>query len=59
MKYLEDPDNVYGDEEVIKTLARKGLKEDMPNAYKLIDQFQWDIEDMEGIMYETHKRAMI
>ncbi len=55
MKYLEDPDNVYGDEEVIKTLARKGLKEDMPNAYKLIDQFQWDIEDMEGIMYETHQ----
>lgn len=34
MKYLEDPDNVYGDREVIKTLARKGLKEDMPNAYK-------------------------
>lgn len=55
MKYLEDPDNVYGEEEVIKTLARNGLKEDMPNAYKIIDQFQWDIEDMEGIMYESHQ----
>jgi len=55
MKYLEDPDNVYGEEEVIKTLARNGLKEDMPNAYKIIDQFQWDIEDMEGIMYESHE----
>lgn len=53
MKYLDDPKGVYGETEVIKTLARKGLKEDKPQAYKLLDQFQWDVEDMEDIMYEA------
>ncbi len=53
MKYLEDPKEIYGGEEIIASLARKGLKEDKPNAYKLIDQFHWDVEDMESIMYES------
>ncbi|MEB5450984.1 glycine betaine ABC transporter substrate-binding protein [Virgibacillus pantothenticus] len=53
LKYLEDPKGIYGDVEIIKSLARKGLKEDKPNAYKLIDQFEWSVEDMEGIMYEA------
>ncbi|MEW9675034.1 glycine betaine ABC transporter substrate-binding protein [Lentibacillus sp. L22] len=55
MKYLDDPKGVYGETEVIKTLARKGLKEDKPEAYKLLDQFQWEVEDMEDIMYEATK----
>lgn len=54
MKYLDDPKNVYGDEEGINTLARLGLEEDKPEAYKLIDQFEWDVEDMESIMYEAN-----
>lgn len=53
LKYLEDPKGIYGDVEVIKSLARKGLEKDKPNAYKLIDQFEWSVEDMEGIMYEA------
>ncbi|MDY0406239.1 glycine betaine ABC transporter substrate-binding protein [Virgibacillus sp. 179-BFC.A HS] len=53
MKYLDDPKGVYGDVEQIKTLARKGLKADKPEAYKLLDQFHWEVEDMEGIMYES------
>src|SRR5699024_3003667 len=51
MKYLDDPKNIYGDKEDINTLARLDLEDDMPEAYKLIDQFQWDVEDMESIMY--------
>lgn len=53
LKYLEDSKGIYGDVEVIKSLARKGLKEEKPNAYKLIDQFNWEVEDMESIMYEA------
>ncbi|AVQ98587.1 glycine/betaine ABC transporter [Oceanobacillus iheyensis] len=53
LKYLEDPQGTYGEEEQIKSLARKGLEADKPNAYKLIDQFNWTLEDMEGIMYES------
>ncbi|TFB22089.1 glycine/betaine ABC transporter [Filobacillus milosensis] len=53
LKYLEDPKGVYGGAENIQTLARKGLEEDKPNAYKIIDQFNWTVEDMESIMYES------
>ncbi|WP_188455385.1 glycine betaine ABC transporter substrate-binding protein [Virgibacillus oceani] len=55
LKYLEDPKGVYGKTEVIKTLARKGLKEEKPNAYKILDQFHWEVEDMEGIMYKSQE----
>ncbi len=55
MKYLDDPKGVYGEVEEIRSLARKGLKKDKPNAYKLIEQFHWEVEDMEGIMYEAQE----
>ena len=53
MKYLDDPKEVYGGEEDINSLVRIGLEEDKPEAYKMIDQFEWDVEDMEEIMYEA------
>ena len=53
MKYLDDPKGVYGGEEGINSLARLDLEEDKPEAYKVIDQFEWDMEDMEEIMYEA------
>lgn len=55
MKYLEDPKGVFGEEEDIVSLARLGLEEDKPEAYKLIDQFEWTVEDMEAIMYEAQE----
>ncbi|GAB3058123.1 glycine betaine ABC transporter substrate-binding protein [Virgibacillus ainsalahensis] len=55
LKYLEDPDGVYGEAEEIRTLARTGLKEEKPEAHKLLDQFAWEVEDMEGIMLEAEQ----
>lgn len=55
MKYLDEPKEIYGGEEGINSLARLGLEEDKPEAFKLIDQFEWDIEDMEEIMYEAEE----
>ncbi|MGP4106587.1 glycine betaine ABC transporter substrate-binding protein [Virgibacillus sp. L01] len=55
MKYLDDPKGIYGEDEVIKTIVRQGLKEEKPNAYKLVDQFKWDVKDMESIMYESQE----
>ncbi|WP_099157331.1 glycine betaine ABC transporter substrate-binding protein [Virgibacillus ndiopensis] len=52
LKYLEDPKGSFGDAEEIKTMVRQGLKEDMPNAYKILDQFQWDPADIEAVMLE-------
>lgn len=55
MKYLDDPKGIYGGEEGIHSMARLGLEEDKPEAYKLIDQFEWTVEDMESIMYEAEE----
>lgn len=50
LKYLKDPKGVYGGEEEIHTIVRKGLKEEMPEVYNLLDNFNWSLEDMQQVM---------
>ncbi|MCI0508915.1 glycine betaine/proline transport system substrate-binding protein [Chromohalobacter marismortui] len=50
LKYLDDPKNVYGDAEHISTIVRKGLEEDMPGAYAILDNFEWTPEQMGEVM---------
>ncbi len=50
LKYLEDPKEVYGGAEEIHTIVRKGLKEDMPEAYQILDNFHWTPENMNELM---------
>jgi glycine betaine/proline transport system substrate-binding protein len=50
LKYLEDPKNVYGQEEQIHTIVRQGLKEDLPDVYKVMDNFFWTAAEMEKVM---------
>lgn len=50
LKYLDDPKDTMGKAESINTIARKGLKEDMPEAYRILDNFKWSVNDMESIM---------
>lgn len=57
LKYLEDPKGIYGEEESIETLVRKGLKEDQPSAYTVLDQFSWEPSNMEEVMVEIHDGA--
>lgn len=52
LKYLKDPKGVYGGDEQIHTLVRKGLKEDQPAAYRFLDQFEWTPADMESVMID-------
>ncbi|WP_042149155.1 glycine betaine ABC transporter substrate-binding protein [Paucisalibacillus sp. EB02] len=52
LKYLEDPKGTFGDAEIIGTMVRQGLEEDMPNAYTVLDQFFWTEEDMNAVMLE-------
>ncbi|WP_308634401.1 glycine betaine ABC transporter substrate-binding protein [Paenibacillus silvisoli] len=52
LKYLTDSKGVYGGDEKIHTMVRKGLKEDMSDAYKMLDQFQWNPDDMAEVMVE-------
>lgn len=50
LKYLEDPNGVFGDAETINTMVREGLEEENPEAYTILDQFNWESSDIESIM---------
>jgi glycine betaine/proline transport system substrate-binding protein len=50
LKYLEDPKGVYGGTEYIATVVRKGLKEDMPEVYNVLDNFHWTLADIGEVM---------
>tara|TARA_R110002020_G_scaffold42000_9_gene123444 strand:- start:2303 stop:3178 length:876 start_codon:yes stop_codon:yes gene_type:complete len=50
LKYLEDPESVYGGAEQIHTAVRQGLEDDMPEAYAILDAFEWTPEQMGEVM---------
>ena len=50
LKYLEDPENVYGGAEQIHTIVRQGLDEDLPEAHAILDAFEWTPEQMGEVM---------
>lgn len=50
LKYLEDSKGIYGGDEQIHTLVRKGLKDDNKDAYTFLDQFEWTPDDMASVM---------
>lgn len=57
LKYLEDPKQTFGDVENINTIVRKGLEEDMPEAYQILDRFYWEVEDMEAVMFDAQETS--
>lgn len=50
LKYLADPKAAFGGIEDIDTLVRKGLKQDMPAAWRVLDGFHWTPEEMQQVM---------
>ncbi len=50
LKFLEDPENVYGSWGSIHTIVRKGLQEEMPEVCRMLDLFYWSPEDMGQVM---------
>lgn len=50
LKYLEDPENVFGGAEQIHTVVRNGFDEDMPEAYAILDAFEWTPDQMGEVM---------
>lgn len=57
LKNLEDPEGVMGEEETINTMVRTGLQEDMPEAYQILDNFYWEMDDMESVMMAINEGA--
>ncbi len=52
LKYLDDPKGSFGGAEDIHTVVRKGLEQDAPGAYRILDQFSWEPSDMEAVMVD-------
>jgi glycine betaine/proline transport system substrate-binding protein len=50
LKYLEDPEGVYGEGEELLAIVREGFQEENPIAYQIIDNFNWEASDMEQVM---------
>lgn len=50
LKFLEDPQKIFGDAEKIHTVARAGLKEDMPQVYEVLDKFHWSVDESSHYM---------
>lgn len=57
LKYLDDPEEVFGGAETINTLVREGFEEDAPRAYEILNNFYWETEDMESVMLDIQEGA--
>ncbi|MBP3040330.1 glycine/betaine ABC transporter [Bacillaceae bacterium Marseille-Q3522] len=52
LKYLDDPKGSFGEDENIHTIVRNGLKDDLPEAYQVLDNFHWDSDAMGEVMMD-------
>ena len=50
LKFLEDPELVFGGEEYIANVARQGLEEDMPEVYNFLENFYWGDAEIGEVM---------
>lgn len=50
LKFLEDPKETLGAAENIHTMVRHGLEDDQPEAFQFLDNFYWEVEDMNEVM---------
>jgi len=50
LKFLNDPDKVFGESETINTFVRSGLKADYPKVYNVLDNFKWTPAEIGEVM---------
>jgi glycine betaine/proline transport system substrate-binding protein len=55
LKYLDDPEGVYGKDGTINTIARKNLSKDHPDAWHVLKNFYWDDNEIQSLMLLNHQ----
>lgn len=53
LKYLEDPQNIFGVEQQALTIVRNGLKDELPNAVELLDRINFEVLDVETALFKS------
>lgn len=53
LKYLADPMGSLGGAETVNTVARKGLKADMPDVYAVLSRFKLSLDDEQAVMMQN------
>ncbi|MDD2814140.1 MAG: glycine betaine ABC transporter substrate-binding protein [Thiotrichaceae bacterium] len=51
LKFLKDPKKVYDYNGFIATVVRKGLAQQQPEVYRILDNFYWSVEEMQKVMF--------
>ncbi len=57
LKYLADPKNVFGGGETVNTVARTGLKADMPEVHAILSKFKLSLEDEQKVMVWNEEKG--
>ena len=57
LKYLADPKGVFGGEETVNTVARKGLDKDMPEVYAILKKFKLSLDDEQKVMLQNEEKG--
>lgn len=57
IKYLEDPKGIFGEEIYAATLVREGLQDEMPTAYTVMEQFNWDISEVDAALLKAEEEG--
>ena len=52
IRFLEDPDNIFGQKENIYTIATKNLEEEHPNAVRFFERMQLTKNQLNSLVYE-------
>lgn len=50
LKYLDDPKNIYAEDEYVSILAKKGLQEELPEVVNFLGNFKMDLDELENLM---------
>ncbi len=56
LKYLADPKGALGGAETVNTVARSGLKADMPDVYAALSRFRLSLDDEQAVMLQNQVR---
>ena len=55
LRFLDDPENVYGSSEAVHTIATTDLRERHPDAAAFLDAFNWTMEDIGRVALWIHR----